>query len=93
MATTAKISIKPPEVSVFENSKIDSDAALKASEVLQENHELRHIFFSAWGLHVRLTNLKIHGSSFQPRTTSYITSSLYLLLVQHRRNRTALLDK
>jgi hypothetical protein len=49
MATTAKICIKPSKVVIFfEDSKIDLNAALKASEVLQENHELHQIFILPW---------------------------------------------
>jgi hypothetical protein len=76
MATTTKISIKPSEVDIFEKSKIDSDAALKASQVLQENHELHHIFFTSSGLHVRppVTHLQvfmqIHFNS-EPHRSSY----------------------
>jgi hypothetical protein len=53
MATSSHIELSPqfrPENGV---AKLTDDAAKKASELLQENHEKFHIFFNTDGFHVR----------------------------------------
>jgi hypothetical protein len=52
MATVSTISIDSASLNLFDHPTLDPEALQKASEVLQENHDIHHIFFSPFGLHV-----------------------------------------
>ncbi|KAI9758427.1 MAG: hypothetical protein M4579_003056 [Chaenotheca gracillima] len=51
MATSFKVQLSRENVGVFHTSRISDEALVKASELLQENHEKHHIFFNADGFH------------------------------------------
>lgn len=48
-ASRVKLSMDSP--GVFHTPGVNGEAAAKASEVLQENHENHHIFFNESGFH------------------------------------------
>lgn len=62
MATPSKVKLsRTQNVGVFHMPGITDESAAKASELLQENHEIHHIFFNASGYHVgsfRLSDIK-----------------------------------
>ena len=51
MATAFKIHLSTKDVGVFHVKGITEESAVKASEVLQENHENHHVFFNQQGFH------------------------------------------
>ncbi len=51
MATSSKIQLSLNDCGVFHTPGITKEAAAKASEVLQDNHEHHHIFFNQEGFH------------------------------------------
>lgn len=53
MATASKIKLDPSFRPAFAVKDLKQEAADKASELLQENHEKHHIFFNQEGFHVR----------------------------------------
>ena len=62
MATASQIRLSPAEAGVCHADGVTSDAARKASELLQENHENNHDIFSMKGFHstLRRTVVETH---------------------------------
>jgi hypothetical protein len=52
-ASTVHLSVPAAQQPVFYVKGISHEAAQKASELLQANHESHHIFFNKSGFHVR----------------------------------------
>ena len=53
MATASLLNLNPQADLQFSVAGIDSGAAKRATELLQENHENHHIMFNSSGLHSR----------------------------------------
>ncbi|KAI9788664.1 MAG: hypothetical protein M1833_002900 [Piccolia ochrophora] len=51
MATASRVLVSPEHQGIFHRPGVTEQAAAKASELLQENHENHHIFFNADGYH------------------------------------------
>ena len=58
MATASKIQLSLDACGEFHVRGISRESATKASEVLQENHELHHIFRNAAGFHSMYDSLR-----------------------------------
>lgn len=56
MATASKVQLSSDHCGEFHVPNITQDSAAAASEVLQENHEIHHIFFNQSGFHSMLTS-------------------------------------
>jgi hypothetical protein len=57
MAKVSAISIDASSLeNLFEQPTLDPEALQKASQVLQESHNIHHVFFNPIGLHVSLLN-------------------------------------
>lgn len=56
MATSSKVQLSLTDCGVFHTPGVTKEAAAKASEVLQDNHEHHHIFFNQDGLHSTYDN-------------------------------------
>jgi hypothetical protein len=74
MATANTIKLEPGQKAVFRREGITEEMAVKASELLQENHERHHVFFNRSGFHVRIFYcLNQHWPAFQ----SHIYRAIY----------------
>ena len=49
---------------VYHSSSVNNDAAIKASKVLQKNHENHHIFFNQSGFHSEFVALDLSVDRF-----------------------------
>jgi hypothetical protein len=66
MATANTIKLEPGQKAVFRREGITGEMVVKASELLQENHERHHVFFNRSGFHVRIFYcLNQHWPAFQ----------------------------
>ncbi len=59
MATESIILVPSSNLDLFDRKHVDTESAVKVSEVLQENHDSHHVFFNGVGHHVRLLAILI----------------------------------
>jgi hypothetical protein len=84
MATVSTINIDASSLNnLFEHPILDPEALQKASQVLQENHDIHHIFFNPLGLHVSLLKPLLYISqsthtTFQNHIVHHILTELAL---------------
>lgn len=80
MATASKVQLSLDACGVFHVPGVTKEAVAKASEVLQENHEIHHIFFNKEGFHSRWPMLSsVSRCSTELFEVAFLASSWSLL--------------
>lgn len=59
MATASTVSLSPSTAGLYHLDNLSEDSAIKASALLQQNHDRYHVYNTDYGFHVRVTRLEL----------------------------------
>lgn len=80
--STSQVKLSLENPGVFQLPSVNGEAAAKASEILQENHDSHHIFFNQSGFHSTFPP-ELYFSGFTVTSTGQYASILMILIRSH----------